>query len=117
MRKVTPFLAFSSTLFVFVFVLLIYRTPQLTPLLASSSILWVTPRRNLTISTWLLRGACGDVIVKAGSMASCVYYYTAKSLNAMTVITIWPQLAHKCAETSSMDTGQLPAKERMRKMT
>jgi hypothetical protein len=32
-------------------------SPSILPLLASSSILCVTPRRNLTISTWLLRGA------------------------------------------------------------
>ena len=38
------------------------RVGRVTPLLASSSILCVTPRRNLTISTWLLRGACNDIM-------------------------------------------------------
>ena len=39
--------------------------------LASSSILCVTPRRNLTISTWLLRGACRMSSMVQADVWSC----------------------------------------------
>lgn len=51
-----------------------------TEVLASSSILCVTPRRNLTISTWLLRGACRMSSMVQADVWSCDSSFCSRTL-------------------------------------